>query len=73
MEAMPIVNTTHDVGVKFLNSIIFRFDVPKWILTDNDTQFKGAKFTRCYSYFDVSHQVCRDLVPRVPCVTGYNP
>jgi hypothetical protein len=46
MEAILVVNITHDATVKFLQSIIFRFGVPKWVLTDNDTQFKGAKFAR---------------------------
>jgi hypothetical protein len=46
MEAMLVVNITHDPIVKFLQSIIFRFGVPKWVHTDNDTQFKGAKFIR---------------------------
>jgi hypothetical protein len=46
MEAMPVVNITQDVAVKFLQSIIYRFGVTKWVLTDNETQFKGAKFAR---------------------------
>jgi hypothetical protein len=37
MEAMPVVNITQDAAVKFLQSIIYRFDVPKWVLTDNGT------------------------------------
>jgi hypothetical protein len=41
MEAMPVVNITQDASVKFLDSIIYRFGVPKWVLTDNRTQFKG--------------------------------
>jgi hypothetical protein len=35
MEAMPVVNITQDATVKFLQSIIFRFGMPKWVLTDN--------------------------------------
>jgi transposase InsO family protein len=57
MEAMLVVNITHDPIVKFLQSIIFGFGVPKWVHTDIDTQFKGAKFTRYCSDFDISHQV----------------
>jgi hypothetical protein len=34
---MPVVNITQDASVKFLQSIIFRFGVPKWVLTDNNT------------------------------------
>jgi saccharopine dehydrogenase-like NADP-dependent oxidoreductase len=37
MEVMPAVNITQEVAVKFLQSIIYRFDVPKRVLTDNDT------------------------------------
>jgi hypothetical protein len=46
MEAMPVVNITQDVVVRFLQSIIYMFGVTKWVLTDNKTQFKGAKFVR---------------------------
>jgi transposase InsO family protein len=38
---MPVVNITQDVAVKFL--------------TDNGTQFKGAKFVRCCTDFDINH------------------
>jgi hypothetical protein len=41
MEAMLVVNSTQDAAVKFLQSIIYRFGVPKWVLIDNVTQFKG--------------------------------
>jgi hypothetical protein len=56
MEAMLVVNITHDIVFKFLQSIIFRFNIPKWVLTDNGTQFKGIKFTRCCADFDINHQ-----------------
>jgi hypothetical protein len=56
MEAMPVVNITQDTTVKFLQGIIHRFGVPKWVLTDNATQFKGAKFVRCCSDFGIHHQ-----------------
>jgi hypothetical protein len=46
MEAMPVVNITQEAAVKFLQSIIYRFNVPRRVLTDNETQFKGAKFVR---------------------------
>jgi transposase InsO family protein len=55
MEAMSVVNITQDATIKFLQSIIYKFDVPKWILTDNGTQFKGAEFARCYSDFGIHH------------------
>jgi transposase InsO family protein len=52
---MTVVNITQDVAVKFLQSIIFRVDVP-WVLVDNGTQFKGEKFVRCAN-FGIEHQV----------------
>jgi transposase InsO family protein len=56
MEAMPVVNITQEEVVKFLQSIIFRFGILKWVLTDNGTQFKGMKFTRCCTDFGINHQ-----------------
>jgi hypothetical protein len=40
MEATPVVNITQEAAVKFLQSIIYIFDVSKRALTDNGTQFK---------------------------------
>jgi hypothetical protein len=37
MEVMPAVNITQEATVKFLQSIIYRFGVPRRILTDNGT------------------------------------
>jgi hypothetical protein len=56
MEATPVVNITQEAVVKFLKSIIYRFGVPKRILTDNGTQFKGAKFLRCCADFGIHYQ-----------------
>jgi hypothetical protein len=53
MEVVPAVNITHDAAVKFLRSIIYRFDVPRGVLIDNRTQFKGAKFARCCVEFGI--------------------
>jgi hypothetical protein len=55
MEVMPVVNITQNAVVKFMHSIIYRFGVPKWVLTDNETQFKGVKFARCCSNFGIHH------------------
>jgi hypothetical protein len=63
MQAMLVVNITHDAAVKFIQSIIFRFGVPKWVLIDNDTQFKGAKFTRCCVDFCIIHQASSAAQP----------
>jgi transposase InsO family protein len=56
MEATPVVNITQKAAVKFLQSIIYRFGVPQRVLTDNGTQFKGAKFLRCCADFRIHHQ-----------------
>jgi transposase InsO family protein len=56
MEATPVVNITREAAVKFLKSIIYRFDVPKRVITDNGTQFKGAKFLRYCVDFEIHHQ-----------------
>jgi transposase InsO family protein len=56
MEATPKVNITQEAAVKFLKSIIYRFGVPKRVLIDNGTQFKGARFLRCCIDFGIHHQ-----------------
>jgi transposase InsO family protein len=56
MEAMPVVNITQEAAVKFLQIIIYRFGIPRWVLTDNGTQFKGAKFVRSCVDFGIHHQ-----------------
>jgi hypothetical protein len=56
MEAMPVVNITQEAMVKFLQLIIYRFGVPRWVLKDNRTQFKGAKFVRCCIGFGIHYQ-----------------
>jgi hypothetical protein len=55
MEASPVVNITQEPAVKFLKSIIYRFGVPKRVLTDNGTHFKGVKFLRCCTDFRIHH------------------
>jgi transposase InsO family protein len=57
MEAMLVANITQEATVKFLQSIIYRFGVSKRVLTDNRTQFKGAKFVRCCTDFGIQHQL----------------
>jgi hypothetical protein len=37
MEVVPVLNTTQDAVVKFLQSIIYRFGVPRRVLTGNAT------------------------------------
>jgi transposase InsO family protein len=56
MKVMLVVNIMQDAAVKFLQSIIYKFGVPRWVLIDNETQFKGAKFIKCYADFGIRHQ-----------------
>jgi hypothetical protein len=56
MEAMPVVNITQATSVMFLQSIIYKFGIPRWVITDNITQVKGAKFVRCCTDFRIHHQ-----------------
>jgi hypothetical protein len=53
---MTVVNITQEAAVKFLQSMIYRFGVLRWVLTDNETQFKGAKFIWCCADFGIHHQ-----------------
>jgi hypothetical protein len=55
MEAMPLTNITLEAVVKFLQSIIYMFGVPRRVLTDNGTQFKGVKFVICCTDFGIHH------------------
>jgi transposase InsO family protein len=64
MEAVPAVNITQDATVKFLWSIIYRFSMPKRVLIDNGTQFKGAKFPRCCMEFGIQHQPSSAVHPQ---------
>jgi hypothetical protein len=64
MEVMPVVNITQDAVVKFLHSLIYRFGVPRWVLTDNGTQFKGAEFARCCTNFGIHHQASSTAHPQ---------
>jgi transposase InsO family protein len=56
LEAMTVTNITQEAAIKFLQSIIYKFIAPRRVLTDNGTQFKGAKFVRCCADFGIHHQ-----------------
>jgi hypothetical protein len=64
MEVMPAVNITQEAAVKFLQSIIYRFSVPRRVLIDNGTQFKGAKFIKCCTNFGIQHQLSSTSHPQ---------
>jgi transposase InsO family protein len=44
IEAQPIVDVRSEEAVSFYTDIIYRFGIPKTIITDNGTQFTGKKF-----------------------------
>jgi transposase InsO family protein len=44
IEARPIVNVRSEKAVSFFTDIIYRFNIPNTIITDNGTQFTGRKF-----------------------------
>jgi hypothetical protein len=64
METTPVVNITQETTVKFPQSIKYRFGVPRRVLTDNGTQFKGAKFSRCCVDFGIHHQPSSAVHPQ---------
>jgi hypothetical protein len=63
METMPVANITQEAAVKFLQSIIYMFGVPRRVLTDNGTQFKGAKFV--YADIGIHHQLLSVTHPQM--------
>jgi hypothetical protein len=44
IEARPLANISSKQAVSFVQDIIFRFEVPNSIITDNGTQFTGERF-----------------------------
>jgi hypothetical protein len=64
MEVMLAVNISQEAAVKFRQSIIYRFNVPRRVLTDNGTQFNGAKFVRCCANFGIQHQPSSAVHPQ---------
>jgi hypothetical protein len=74
MEAPLVVNIIQEAADNFLKGIIYRFGVPKRVLTDNGTQFKRAKFLRCCVDFRIHHQPSSAAHPQtngqVECTNG---
>jgi hypothetical protein len=65
MEAMPVVNIMQEAAVKFLQSIIYMFGIPRRVLIDNGTQVKGAEFVSCCADFGIHHQPSSAAYPRM--------
>jgi transposase InsO family protein len=54
-----------EAAVKFLQSIIYRISMSRRVLTDNGTQFKGAKFVRSCADFGIHYQPSSTAHPRM--------
>ena len=46
IEAVPVTSQDAKTVVKFIRSIVHRFGVPHNIITDNGSNFTGAKFQK---------------------------
>jgi transposase InsO family protein len=55
-EATPVVKINNQSTVKFIKSIICRFGVPNWIITDNGSQFTSGAFQGYCE--DIGIQIC---------------
>jgi transposase InsO family protein len=44
IEAVPVTNQEATTAVKFFESIVYRYDVPNSIITDNGTNFTSGEF-----------------------------
>jgi transposase InsO family protein len=44
IETRPIMNVCSEEAVSFFTDIIYRFDIPNTIISDNSNQFTGKKF-----------------------------
>jgi transposase InsO family protein len=71
IEARPIVNVRSEEVVSFFTDIIYRFDIPNTIITDNGTQFTGNKFLNfcndnniCVDWSVVAHPKTNGQVER---------
>jgi hypothetical protein len=48
VEAAPVITQDSIAAINFINSIVFRFGVPRSIITDNGTNFTSKEFKNCY-------------------------
>jgi transposase InsO family protein len=55
-EATPVVKINKQSAVKFIKSIICRFGVQNWIITDNESQFTSGAFQGYCE--DLGIQIC---------------
>jgi hypothetical protein len=52
-KAIPVVKINKQSVVKFIKSIVYRFGVSNWIITDNGSQFTSRVFQEYYKDLDV--------------------
>jgi transposase InsO family protein len=55
-KATPIVKINKQSAIKFIKPIVYRFEVPNRITTDNDSQFASRVFQEYYE--DLGVQIC---------------
>lgn len=53
IEVKRVATITMERAAEFFWDIIFWFDVPNIIITDNSTQFTGEPFLQFYEYYDI--------------------
>jgi transposase InsO family protein len=71
IEAVPVTNQEATTTVKFFESIVYRYDVPNNIITDNGTNFTSGKFQKFakelgikIKYASVAHPKSNDQVKK---------
>ena len=58
IEAKPLAQIIEAKVENFVrNHIIFRFKIPKVIITDNGRQFDNTKFKKFYTLFHIDHKL----------------
>jgi transposase InsO family protein len=55
-EVTPVVKINKQSAVKFIKSVICRFGIPNWIITDNGSQFTSGAFQGYCE--DLGIQIC---------------
>jgi hypothetical protein len=53
VEVRPITNLRAEQAVTFFTDIVYRFGVPNFIFTDNESQFTGRKFLEFCDKFHI--------------------
>lgn len=65
VEARPLSHITEDAVVKFVKEyVIYRFGIPKVMVSDNGTQFKGKKFLELMETYQIEHHTSYVAYPQ---------